>query len=108
MAKVIDLSKYKKEDLEIISLEGNTYTIPGNIPSEFYCDLFESRKKIEKIKNNNFPEYLILMKELCLKIISLDKNSEVDMSTIDEEFNDLDILEILITDVMSFLNENKK
>lgn len=27
---IIDLSVYKKEDLEIKSLKGTTYTIPGN------------------------------------------------------------------------------
>ena len=57
MARIIDLSTLKKEDIEIVSLKGITYTIPGNFASEYMVKIYKTQEEVKKLKEPNFLRY---------------------------------------------------
>lgn len=101
----IDLSGLYKEDIEIVSLTKNIYTIPGNFPSEFYVNLYDTYVELKKLKAKDIKRAFEMMKELALSIISMDKSKEVSMETVEQEFNDFRALEMLLSDFLSMANE---
>lgn len=106
MSTMIDLSVFKQDDIEIKSLNGTIYTIPGNFTTEFYLSLYNAQMKIEKInKKNEFESYLQIMKEIALEIIKLDTSKSVTMETINSEFNDIKVLEALLGIIMKQSSE---
>ena len=103
---IIDLSIYKKEDLEIKSLKGTTFIIPGNFTTEFYINLLDKFEKIKKKNSKTNPlEYIKLAEGLALDILSLDKTKTVTIDTVKEEFSDIYALSALINSVMSYVGE---
>lgn len=101
----IDLSGLKKEDIEIVSLTGNTYTIPGNFSSELFINLYETYDELKKLKSKDIKRAFEMMKEWALAIISMDKSKHVSMETVEREFNDFKVLEMLLTNLLSMANE---
>lgn len=101
----IDLSGLKKEDIEIVSLTGNTYTIPGNFSSELFINLYETYDELKKLKSKDIKRAFEMMKEWALAIISMDKSKQVSMETVEREFNDFKVLEMLLTNLLSMANE---
>ena len=101
----IDLSGFYKEDIEIISLTGTTYTIPGNFSSELFVNLYDTYDELKKLKNKDVKRAFQMMKEWALAIIALDKSKDVSMETVEREFNDFRVLEALLTNLMSMANE---
>ncbi len=102
---IIDLSVYKKEDLEIKSLKGTTYTIPGNFSTDFYINLLDKYQKLDAKKNSSPAEYIKIAKDFALEILSLDKTKTITSELIEEEFNDINVLRALLTGVMNYANE---
>lgn len=103
---VIDLSIYRKDDLEIKSLKGNIYTIPGNFSTEFYINLYDKYQKIQsKKKKDEAKEYMQIAKDLALDILKLDKSKNVTMETIENEFDDLNVLIALISEIITYAND---
>lgn len=105
MARKIDLSGLYKEDIEIVSLTGTTYTIPGNFSSELFVNLYETHGDLKKLKETDVKKAFELMKKWTLQIISLDKSKEVSMETVDREFNDFRTMEMLLSNLMAMANE---
>lgn len=101
----IDLSGFHKDDIEIVSLTGNTYTIPGNFSSELFVNLYDTYAELKKLKAKDIKRAFELLKEWTLTIISMDKSKEVSMETIDREFNDFKVLEMLLTNLLQMANE---
>lgn len=102
----IDLSGLYKEDIEIVSLTGNTYTIPGNFASELFVNLYDTYAELKKLKETeDIKRAFELMKEWALTIISMDKSKEVTMETVEREFNDFRVLEMLLTNLLKMANE---
>lgn len=104
MANLIDLSGYKKEDIIIKSLTGTEYTIPGNFASEFFIKIYKTKTNVNKLKEQEFEKAFQILKEWTLELISLDKTKTVSMETIENEFNDFKVLEILLTNIMQCIN----
>jgi hypothetical protein len=105
MANLIDLSEYKKEDTIIKSLNGTEYIIPGNFSSEYFVKLYKTKNDINKLKKGEDIEKAFqLLKTWAFELISMDKSKTVTMDTIDNEFNDFKVLEILLTSIMQTVN----
>jgi hypothetical protein len=105
MAKMIDLTGYKKEDIEIKSLNDTVYTIPGNFASEFFIKIYHTQTTIKKLKETDFEKAFNVLKNWTLELLSLDKSKTVTIETINTEFNDFRVLEKLLTSIMQFANE---
>lgn len=101
----IDLSTLYKEDIDIVSLTGTTYTIPGNFSSEFFVNLYDTYAELKKLKGKDVKRAFEMLKEWTLTVISMDKTKEVTMETVDREFNDIRVLEMLLTNLLSAANE---
>lgn len=101
----IDLSGLYREDIEIVSLTGNTYTIPGNFASELFVNLYDTYGELKELKSKDIKRAFELMKEWALTIISMDKSKQVSMETIEREFNDFKVLEMLLTNLLKMANE---
>lgn len=105
MARKIDLSSLKKEDVDIVSLAGTTYTIPGNFSSELFVSLYDTYTELKELKENDIKRAFEMMKEWALAIISMDKSKDVSMETVEREFNDFRALEMLLTNLLQMANE---
>ena len=103
--KVIDLSGFRKEDIEIVSLTGTKYTIPGNFSSELFINLYDTYGELKQLKTRDVKQAFQLLKEWALAIISLDKSQTSTMETVEREFNDFRVLEQLLTQLMQYANE---
>ena len=101
----IDLSGLKKEDIEIVSLTGNVYTIPGNFSSELFVNLYETYGELKALKETDIKRAFQMLKEWALAIISMDKSKTVDMETVRREFNDFKVLEMLLTQLLAMAND---
>jgi len=107
---IIDLSVFRKDNLTIKSLTGEEYIIPGNVPTEFYILIYDYYDKIQKSKKKDitkqeFSDTMNLLKDVALEIIKLDQTKEVTMDTINKQFNDIHVLELLLGEVMKHVNE---
>ena len=100
----IDLSSLKRDDIEIVSLTGTVYTIPGNFSTELFMRLYDTYDQVKKLKEEDYREAFEVMKRWALDIVSLDKTKKVTMKTIETEFNDLRVLELLLTSMMQYAN----
>lgn len=101
----IDLSGLYKEDIEIVSLTGSTYTIPGNFSSELFVNLYETYEELKALKDTDIKRAFEMLKEWALAIISMDKSQQVSMETVELEFNDFKVLEMLLTNLLKMANE---
>ncbi len=101
----IDLSGLKKDDIEIVSLTGTTYTIPGNFSSELFVNLYDTYGELKDLKEKDVKRAFQMLKEWALAIISMDKSKEVTIETVEREFNDFKVLEMLLTNLLKMANE---
>ncbi|MBE7004168.1 MAG: hypothetical protein E7425_07785 [Ruminococcaceae bacterium] len=101
----IDLSGLKKDDIEIVSLTGHTYTIPGNFSSELFIELYKTYDELKALKNTDIERAFAMLKEWALAIISMDKSQQVSMETVEREFNDFKVLEMLLTNLLKMAND---
>ena len=122
MARKIDLSTLKKDDIPIISLTGVTYLIPGNFKTEYSLKLFETMDKVKEAKSKNDVQrtYAILKQwvyELLLMNVEgtyIDDESgkevkvthkKVTKETVEKEFNDYQVIELLLSEILALANE---
>ena len=102
---IIDLSVFKKEDLVIKSLTGEAYRIPGNFSTEFYINLYDAYNKVQKLTKKDFSQAVKAMKDIALEIIKLDKSKNPTIETIEEQFDDMTVLQLLIGEMMKYADE---
>lgn len=100
----IDLSSLRQDDIEIVSLTGTVYTIPGNFSTELFLKLYETYDQVKTLKETDYREAFNLLKRWALEIIMMDKSKKPTMKTIESEFNDLRVLELLLTQMMQYAN----
>lgn len=118
MARKIDLSTLKQEDIPVISLTGVTYLIPGNFSTEYAITLLSVQEKAESAKAKNDVKALwMILKQWVYELISMniegtyiddDTGEEVKVThkkvtkeTIDREFNDIRLIEYLLAEIGS-------
>lgn len=104
MPNIIDLSVFLKDDLTIKSLTGEEYHIPGNFSTEFYLKLYNSYGKLNELQSD-YNKATEFMKTVALSIIQLDHSKSPTMETINEQFNDFNVLKALIEQTMKYADE---
>ena len=103
MGKIIDLSILEKEPLIFKGLDGEKYTIPGNISTKFTIKLTHYQQQMQKIKKDE--EALEKIKELVVDILNLDKSKNVDMEYLDKHFDDIRVLKLIIQKMIEHIQE---
>jgi len=93
MSKIIDLAAFQPEPLEITLPNGNSYTLPATISVDYMTKLMALQEKVKKVKND--MDSIILLQELAVAILSLDKTKTVNMETIKDELDDILLLKKL-------------
>lgn len=102
MGQIIDLSVFGGiEPLEFKGLDGNTYTIPSNMSTHFVIMFSKYQQDISKLKDNN--KAFLLMKNMVVDILNLDKTKNVDYAYIDKYFDDVRILKLIIEKTMEHI-----
>lgn len=122
MARIIDLSKLKKEDIPVISMTGTCYLISGNFKSEYCLKLTKTFDAVKKAKEEDDLETVYaILKTWVYELISMNiSGSYVDDNTgktvkvnqkkvtpeiIDKEFNDYQAIEMLLSYILTVANE---
>jgi len=103
MSRIVDLSLLIKEPLIIKDIQGDEYKIEGNISTAFVIKLTKYVEDIKKI--NDEAQALEKMKELVVDILNQDKTKNVDLKLIDERFDDVRYLKIIIKEMMKHVKE---
>lgn len=131
--EILDTSVFVKDDFSFKSLNGTEYIINGNLSTEFYMFMLDmlysiqtiedeekkaviafnelkdedktpaEKLKLQKIKLANQASTLKLLKDFCFKLISLDKTKKVTKQTVDDEFDNFQLLYSLFGKVITML-----
>ena len=95
-----DASVYKMPDFSIKDLNGNIYTIKGNIDTELRKHYIEDAERISKIQESKqgdisiYPELIDLFRDWCLTILNLNVDGEkYTMDDVNAGFNDMYVLQ---------------
>lgn len=94
MTKFIDLNTMVGESLEIMGTDNQTYRIPGDIPTGFYFKFLNYHQELNKLKNEE--ERIKFMKQICIDILNLDLNKNVDMEYFNKYFDNMVIMMALV------------
>lgn len=94
--QTINLAALKKEDIEVVDLNGVSYTIPGNFSTEFSLRIQKTMKDIDKAREEEDVDkvYEILM-DWCYQLVSLDRSKKVTRKDVEVGFGDVLALEVL-------------
>lgn len=103
MAKIIDLNVLQKEPLVFNGLDGKDYTIPGNISTNFAIKLASYQEQVENIKSEE--EAYQKIKELVVDIFNLDSSKNIDIAYLDEHFDDVRVLKLIVESMMNHVKE---
>ncbi len=103
MSKIVDLSVLIKEPLIFKDIRGDEYKIEGSISTEFVIKLTKYAEDIRKLRNE--ADALGKMKELVIDILNMDKTKKVDMDLINERFDDIRFLKIIIQEMMKHVQD---
>lgn len=104
--KIVDLSLLKKEDFTIKMPTGEEYTIDGNFTTEFYLDLYDSYQKVNDLVKDDIHSAVKLLKEIVVKILSLDVNKEVTTETLKKhKIDNFEMLQSVLIAAMEQANE---
>ena len=100
MAKIIDLNTMVSESLEIVGTDNETYKIPGDLPTSFYFKFLNYQQEFSKLKNEE--DQINLMKQICIDILNLDLDKNVDMKHFNKYFDNI----IIMTGLINILDEH--
>lgn len=105
MANIIDLSIFGGiEPLEFKGLDGELYTIPSTLSTQFVIRFSKYTDDIKKLKGNDEKAFK-LMKELVVDILNLDKTKNVDLDHVNKYFDDVRIMKIIIEKTMEHVKQ---
>ncbi|MBZ4664468.1 MAG: hypothetical protein JG776_2186 [Caloramator sp.] len=103
MSKIIDLSVLVKDPLIFKDTQGESYTIPGEISTQFVIKLSKYAADIQKIKDEAVA--LEKMQQIVTDILSLDKSKNITIDFVKERFDDIRFLKIIISEMMKHVKE---
>lgn len=99
MSTKIDLSGFKKEDIEVVSLNGKSYIVPGNFSSEFSLKVHSTLKQLEEAeKNEDVATCYEILKKWIYEFINIGDN-KVTMEDVAREFGDYRLMKKLLETV---------
>lgn len=99
MSTKIDLSGFKKEDIEVVSLSGKSYIVPGNFSAEFTVKVYDTFKELKEAeeKEDIISSYEIL-KKWIYEFINIGDN-KITMEEVTKEFGDDRLMKKLLETV---------
>lgn len=103
MSKIIDLSILEKEPLIFKGTNGDVFTIPGNISTKFTIKLSHYHQEIGNIQGDE--QALNKMKAIVVDILNLDKSKNIDITYVEENFDDVRILSLIISEMNKHIYE---
>lgn len=101
--KIIDLGLLVKEPLIFKDVQGDLYTIPGNISTKLYIKLTKLCEDIKTIKGEE--EGFTKLQEIVVEILSLDKSKTIDVEFVKDRFDDLRYLQVIVNEMMKHISE---
>lgn len=103
MANIIDLSVFGGvEPLEFKGLDGELYSIPSTLSTQFVIQFSKYMDDIKKLKGNDEKAFN-LMKKLVVDILNLDRTRNVNIDYINKYFDDVRILKIIVEKTMEHI-----
>lgn len=100
MGKIIDLNTMIHESFEILGTDNETYKIPGDLPTGFYFKFLNYQQELSKLIHEE--DQVNLMKQICIDILNLDLDKNVDMKHFNKYFDNITIM----TGLISILDEH--
>lgn len=103
MSKIIDLSVLVRKPLIFKDTQGDTYTIPGEISTQFVIKLSKYAQDIKNIKDEE--KAFEKMQQIVADILNLDKSKDVTLEFVKERFDDVRFLKIIVDEAMKHVKE---
>lgn len=106
MAKIIDLSVIQQEPLIFKIPNGDEFTIPGEVSTNFVTKIFKLYNDMNK-QNIDDMQMIKIMKEIVVEILKLDKENreKVNIKYIDEHLDDVRYLKLIVESMMKHITE---
>lgn len=104
--RIIDLSLLKEEDFTIKTVTGEEYHIDGNFSTEFFLTLYDAYQTVQDTVKSDVRAATELMKDIVVKILSLDPDKNVTRETLREQkIDNFVMLQAILTSTMQQANE---
>ncbi len=103
MTNIIDLNLLVQEPLKIKGTDGETYTIPGGISTDFVLKLMACHERIKALKKQE--EILSEMIQVVVDILNLDKSKNVTLEYVKEHFDNINVLTAIISIIMKHVEK---
>ena len=103
MGKIIDLGILVKEPLIFKDTHGDTYTIPGEISTQFVIKLSKYAQDTKDIKNEE--KAFEKIQEIVVDILNLDKSKNVSLDFVKERFDDVRFLKVIVNEMIKHVKE---
>lgn len=103
MSNFVDLSVLVREPLTIKGApDGETYVIPGNIPTEFVLTLQKKYNDIHT-KDYEIEDEVRILKELIVDILNLDRTKKINIDYVNQYLDDVLILGKILQATMNHI-----
>ena len=106
MAKIIDLSVLIQEPLQFKIPNGDEFTIPGEVNTDFVLRIYKQQQDLQNVKS--FEEQLKGLQEIVLLILQQDKSKDIDLKYVQDNLSDIRYLKIIMEEMMKHINEIQK
>ena len=93
MAHIIDLAAFQPEPLEIKLPNGEVYIVPATLSVSYMTKLMAVQERMQKLKSPT--EQLVLLQEMAVLILSLDKSKTVTLEKVKEDLDNVSLLSAL-------------
>lgn len=113
----LNVKRFKKKDIKIVDLNGNTYIINGNFSHEFAIEVGRFQDAANKIVENKKKNPSIddvsslhnLYKECCLLLLNYNiDGKQYTMDDVNRGFNDLNALAYIMNNIFFIVDKDTK
>lgn len=106
MAKIIDLSLLVQEALEFTLPNKETFTIPGEVNTDFVLKIYKQQEELQKA--DGFEAQLKGLQNIVKTILELDKSKTINLKYVQDNLSDIRYLKIIMEEMMKHINEIQK
>lgn len=103
MAKIIDLSVLQQEELIFKLPNGEEFTIPGEVNTDFVLKMYKQQEELQKA--DGFEAQLKGLQSIVVTILQLDKSKTINLKYIQENLTDIRYLRVIMEKMMEHINE---
>lgn len=103
MAKIIDLSILIQEPLQFKLPNGDEFTIPGEVNTDFVMRIYKLQGELQKA--TDFEEQLKGLQDIVLTILKLDlSKKDINLKYVKDNLTDIRYLKIIMEEMMKHIN----